>query len=85
ILLGSLPEAHAGGYEGIQVVKRFTDVGTGLCQGRYCLPDALLLLSLLENRPPSELGYITQRPPVLPASLGALAGLPSALPPGEAA
>jgi sarcosine oxidase subunit alpha len=76
ILLGSLAEAHELGYEGIQVVKRFTDVGTGLCQGRYCLPDALLILSILENRPPPELGYITQRPPVLPATLGALADLP---------
>jgi hypothetical protein len=63
------------GYRGIEVIKRYTGLGTGLCQGRYCLPDALLVLSILEERPPSQVGYITQRPPVLPTSLGALASL----------
>jgi thioredoxin reductase len=75
ILLGELEEAHAAGHRGLEVVKRFTGVGTGLCQGRYCLPDALLLLSIAEARSPPEVGYITQRPPVFPAPLDALAAL----------
>jgi hypothetical protein len=78
--LPELADAHRRGYRGIEVIKRYTGLGTGLCQGRYCLPEALLALSIWEARPPSEVGYITQRPPVLPVPLEALARLP---PPGE--
>lgn len=76
ILFREVEEAVAHGYRGIEVIKRMTGVGTGLCQGRYCLPDTLLLLSVLEGRPPDAVGYITQRPPVLPVALEALAGIP---------
>jgi sarcosine oxidase subunit alpha len=75
VLLRQVEAAARHGYRGIEVIKRYTGLGTGLCQGRYCLPDALLVLSILEERPPSQVGYITQRPPVLPTSLGALASL----------
>jgi len=76
VLVKELENAVRAGYRGIEVIKRYTSLGTGICQGRYCLPDALLLLSLLENRPPQEVGYITQRPPVVPTPLAALAGVP---------
>ena len=76
VLLSELVEANAQGYRGIEVVKRYTGLGTGLCQGRYCLPDALLVLSILEGRPPPQVGYITQRPPVVPTRLADLAGIP---------
>ena len=75
VLLDEIEEAHRAGYRGIEVVKRYTGVGTGLCQGRYCLPDTLLVLALLEGRPPSEVGYITQRPPLVPVPLAAFAAL----------
>jgi len=80
VLLEDVEAAHERGYRGIEVIKRYTNVGTGTCQGRYCLPSALLVLSLLEERPPSEVGYITQRPPVVPTPLAALAGLRSVVP-----
>jgi thioredoxin reductase len=76
VLLSELESAHAHGYRGIEVVKRYSGLGTGLCQGRYCLPDALLLLAMWEGVPPTEVGYITQRPPVVPTALGTLAALP---------
>jgi len=76
VLLHEVEEASAHGFRGIKVIKRMTAVGTGLCQGRYCLPDALLVLAVLESRPPSEVGYITQRPPFLPTRLDTLASLP---------
>jgi thioredoxin reductase len=76
VLLREVEEASAHGFRGVEVIKRMTGVGTGLCQGRYCLPDALLVLAVLEARPPSEVGYITQRPPFLPARLETLASLP---------
>jgi hypothetical protein len=78
VLLSEVEKAVRSGYRGIEVIKRYTSLGTGICQGRYCLPDALLLLSILENRPPQEVGYITQRPPVVVTPLAALAALPDA-------
>ena len=75
VLLEEVGEANARGYRGIEVIKRYTSLGTGLCQGRYCVPEALLVLAMLEGRPPGEVGYLTQRPPVLPTPLAALAEL----------
>ncbi|MCI4320840.1 MAG: 2Fe-2S iron-sulfur cluster-binding protein, partial [Thermoplasmata archaeon] len=37
VLLPELLDATDRGYRGIEVIKRYTGVGTGLCQGRYCL------------------------------------------------
>jgi sarcosine oxidase, subunit alpha len=76
VLAEELRGAHEAGYRGIEVMKRYTGLGTGLCQGRYCLPDAILLLALWEGRAPSEVGYITQRPPLVPTRLDTLAGIP---------
>jgi sarcosine oxidase subunit alpha len=84
VLVKEVENAVRAGYRGIEVIKRYSSLGTGICQGRYCLPDALLLLSLLEGRPPNEVGYITQRPPVVPTPLAALAAL-SPEPTGEVA
>ncbi len=75
VLLGEVEHASRSGYRGMEVIKRYTGVGTGLCQGRYCVPDTLLLLALLEQRTPTEVGYLTQRPPVHPTPLAALAAL----------
>lgn len=84
VLLAEVEAASRSGYRGIEVVKRYSNLGTGTCQGRYCLPDALLLLSILEGRPPGEVGYITQRPPVVPTPLAAFAALAPASPAEEA-
>jgi sarcosine oxidase, subunit alpha len=78
VLLEELERAVERGYRGLEVVKRYTGVGTGLCQGRYCLPEAILALSILEGRPPPEVGFITQRPPLVPTPLGALAAVAGA-------
>jgi sarcosine oxidase, subunit alpha len=84
VLLEEIEETTRAGYRGIEVAKRYSGLGTGLCQGRYCLPDALLLLSIAEGRPPADVGYITQRPPVHPTPIAALAALDGALPAAEA-
>lgn len=83
VLLDEVEEATRAGYRGVELVKRYTGLGTGLCQGRYCLPDALLLLSIAEARPPPEVGYTTQRPPVHPTPIAALAALDGAVAPLE--
>jgi sarcosine oxidase subunit alpha len=77
VLLEEIEDASRRGFRGLEVVKRYTGLGTGLCQGRYCVPDGLLILALLEARSPPEVGYITQRPPVIPAPLDALAAAPA--------
>ncbi len=78
VLLDELEAAHARGYRGIEVVKRYTGLGTGLCQGRYCVPEALLVLAGWEERRPEEVGYLTQRPPVFPTPLATWVGFSSA-------
>ncbi len=83
VLLEEIEQTTRAGYRGVEVVKRYSGLGTGLCQGRYCLPDALLLLSIAEGRPPSEVGYITQRPPVHLTPIAALAALDGVLTPAE--
>ncbi len=75
VLLTEVEEAVRRGYRGLEVIKRYTGVGTGLCQGRLCLPDTVLVLAAIEARAPSSVGTITQRPPLVPTPLGALAGL----------
>jgi sarcosine oxidase subunit alpha len=75
VLLEEVERTVRAGYRGIEVMKRYTGLGSGLCQGRYCLADTLILLSILEDRPPPEVGYITQRPPVFPTPLAAFADL----------
>lgn len=85
VLLSEVTAANRKGYRGIEVIKRYTGLGTGLCQGRYCLPDALLVLSILEGRPPAEVGFITQRPPVVPTRLDTLASMADLLAPKEGA
>ncbi len=77
VLFDEVEAAHRGGYRGLEVVKRYSGLGTGLCQGRYCVPDALLLLAILEGRAPPEVGYLTQRPPTFPVPIAALAALPT--------
>jgi sarcosine oxidase subunit alpha len=76
VLLEEVDAAVHEGFGGLEVIKRMTGVGTGLCQGRYCLPEVLLLLSLFEGKAPPEVGFTTQRPPVWPTLLGQLAPVP---------
>ncbi len=75
ILLREVEAASRAGYRGGELVKRYSALGTGLCQGRYCLPDVVLVLSVLEGRPPPEVGTVTARPPVFPTTLRALSSL----------
>jgi sarcosine oxidase, subunit alpha len=64
VLLSEVEDAARSGSRGIEAVQRYSRLGTGFCQGRYCLPDALLLLSILEDRPPSAVGSTPRAGPV---------------------
>jgi hypothetical protein len=74
VCLEDLKDATMQGWGGMEVANRMTGLGMGLCQGRYCLPEATMIMSVLEGRLPEELGFITKRPPTSPVPLGSLAG-----------
>ncbi len=75
VTLGEVERVVHDGWEpSLEVAKRLTGTGMGLCQGRYCMPDTVLLLAVLSGRDPSEVGFFTQRPPVWPIRIGDLGG-----------
>lgn len=74
--LGEIKAAIDAGWEpSLEVVKRITGAGMGLCQGRYCLPDIIELMAAMTSLSPEDIGYITQRPPLWPVTIGDLAGV----------
>lgn len=60
------------GFEDIELVKRYTGIGTGKCQGKRCLANAIYAISNLTGKPPSATGIFRQRPMVVTTSLEAL-------------
>lgn len=62
------------GYDDIEVLKRYSGISTGPCQGKNCLLHALRLLAQERKLKPHDLRLTTQRPPVDPVPLGILAG-----------
>lgn len=62
------------GYADIESLKRYTGVGTGICQGKLCLRSLVELLAREGGKDPSSVRLTTQRPPVRPVDLGKLAG-----------
>ena len=64
------------GHTDIESLKRFTAIGTGMCQGRYCIPQCKTILN--SKLPFVEIPKdIVHRPPLTMVSLGDLAGLKS--------
>jgi NADPH-dependent 2,4-dienoyl-CoA reductase/sulfur reductase-like enzyme len=50
-------------------VKLRTRLGMGQCQGRYCVPNAALLISAHHGQPATELDLPSIRPPIFPVRL----------------
>ena len=71
---GDLETAMQEGFTSMELVKRYTTVSMGPCQGRMCSANAIELCARAQNKPVQEMGRTTSRPPVVPVSLGALAG-----------
>lgn len=68
-----IERAHEAGYRDLESIKRFTALGTGICQGRMCLAPAAQLLCGLERDATSVIRPTTPRPPVVPTPLQAFA------------
>ena len=67
------------GFTDIQTLKRYSTVTMGPCQGKMCHRALASLCASETGQPPDIVGATTQRPPLQPVPLGALAG-PAHLP-----
>jgi sarcosine oxidase, subunit alpha len=68
-----IKKAIARGYSDIELLKRYTGLATGPCQGKSCLCGAARLLREAQVKPDS-IAPIRFRTPIQPLSLGELAG-----------
>lgn len=75
ILEKDIVDSVKEGYRDIEEIKRYTGIGTGICQGKRCLINAIRVfareLNLSLNDPIIHIP--TQRPPITPIPLGVLA------------
>lgn len=69
-----LETAVAEGYDSLELLKRYSTVSMGPCQGKMCSQNAVHLCARLAGRSVPATGVTTARPPVAPIPVGALAG-----------
>ena len=62
------------GYDSIELLKRYSTVSMGPCQGKMCNMNAMRLAAHYNRQPVAQTGTTTSRPPLRPVSLRALAG-----------
>ncbi|WP_255309032.1 NAD(P)/FAD-dependent oxidoreductase [Sphingobium fuliginis] len=75
ITAGDVRRAGKVGQPGPNQVKAATRAGMGPCQGRQCGYTVMHLLSEVQNRTPSDVGFLNIRPPLRPLTIGELASL----------
>ncbi|MCF8070397.1 MAG: (2Fe-2S)-binding protein [Desulfobacterales bacterium] len=61
------------GYDHIEMLKRFTGVFMGPCQGKMCMQNVLKIFARETGQPIESLRVPTLRPPAEPIPLGSLA------------
>ncbi len=69
-----LQTAIVEGYDSVELLKRYSTISMGPCQGKMCSRNALHLCARVTDRSVGETGRTTTRPPVSPVPLGVLAG-----------
>jgi len=74
VTVGDLELAHRENYTSIEHVKRYTTVGMAADQGKTSHAATLEIIGKLRALPAADLGHTTLRPPVVPVTLGAIAG-----------
>lgn len=62
------------GYDSIELLKRYSALSMGPCQGRMCNMAAMRLCAHHNHQPIAETGTTTSRPPIRPVTMGALGG-----------
>jgi len=66
-------DAIQEGYVDLEELRRILRIGMGPCQGRVCITLLKKILERETGKKVSEKSYPTNRPPLIPVSLGALA------------
>ncbi|RLE71636.1 MAG: (2Fe-2S)-binding protein [Thermoprotei archaeon] len=66
-------EAIRSGYTDIESLKRKLNFGMGPCRGRICIPIIVKILARELGKNVEEVGYPSERPPIIPLPLGILA------------
>ncbi len=69
-----LQTAIVEGYDSLELLKRYSTISMGPCQGRMCSMNTVHLCARANGIRVQETGKTTSRPPVVPVTLGALAG-----------
>ena len=70
VTAGDVADAIAGGYDTLNMIKRYTGLFMGPCQGARCMRNSLEVFSALSGR---DADMPTVRSPITPVYLGALA------------
>lgn len=70
-----LQTAIAEGFDSMELLKRYSTISMGPCQGKMCSANTVHLCARANNWTIEETGSTTARPPMKPLSLGNLAGL----------
>lgn len=63
------------GWIKMEKIKRYSGLGTGRCQGKYCLLSSVIYTSKIGNVKPVEVGIFRMRPPSVPIQLEVLGGM----------
>jgi hypothetical protein len=71
---GTIRAAAGEGGNDINMIKRWTRAGMGLCQGRTCQSTVIELIAAVTRRTVQDVGRIRPRPPVRPIPISVLAG-----------
>jgi len=67
-------EIAGKGFYALAALRRFSRVGLGYCQGRFCQAMLAGELSAVTSREPEDVGTFRVRPPVRPVRLSRLGG-----------
>ena len=74
VTVGDLRDAVAEGYRSMELLKRYSTLSMGPSQGKYENANVMALAAEANGQSIAETGTTTSRPPLIPISLGALAG-----------
>jgi sarcosine oxidase subunit alpha len=64
----------AEGYDSVELLKRYSTISMGPCQGKMCSANAIHLCARANGWTVEQTGTTTARPPMTPVKLGVLAG-----------
>ena len=69
---GDVIKAIKQGYTDLEELRKYLRIGMGPCQGRVCINIVKKILEKETGKKIKEVSYPTNRPPLIPVSLGAL-------------